>query len=315
MDAKHDEKEVLTPKLIIDKDMLEKIASSFNGLPITMGPDGEMLSPGIVDLLDVDNTTSHWTPYDERTRMLVLAIEACRDITFYAEQLIDTKVQRRAMRAVTVPVCKLMDGTALLLTKMNDVASRETRNQWPITDQKIYNETAKRLRKKHLQGPIRWVRNKIGAHLDTEAFTVGIEYLHLDAIIAAFGDCLLLLTLSMNYPSSWFSWIRQIGASPEGHQRIIETMFEYPICIRWITDIHGHPLGLSSAILAQDPRCELQDQILEAINSYNKLVKAIETELPLITTNQKDIGAELFQTDAKGNKSLKSIKIFRPSDN
>lgn len=70
------------PKLIIDESMLERIAASFTGLPITMGPDGEMLAPGIVDLLEADHTIPRWTPNDDRTSMLVLAAEACRDVRF-----------------------------------------------------------------------------------------------------------------------------------------------------------------------------------------------------------------------------------------
>ncbi|MBN3003459.1 hypothetical protein JW897_06885 [Chromobacterium alkanivorans] len=302
---------VIMPKLIIDESILKRIAASFTGQPITMGPDGEMLAPGIVDLLDTDHTISRWVPNDDRTGMLVLAAEACRDVLFYSERLIDSKTRRRAMRGVTVPVCKLMDVTALLISRMNDKTSRDARAQWPNTDQKTYHEVAKHLKKKRLQGPVRWVRNKIAAHLDAEAFTAGTDYLKLDDILGAFGDCVILLTLSMNYPSSWFSWIRALGTSPDGQQHIVETMFEYPICVRWITDLDGHPIALSKVILAEDPRHGLQAQMSEALNAYNELVRVTGTQLPLITMKQMIDAAGSGQNNSTTNIFLEGIKIFQ----
>lgn len=301
------------PELIIDESMLERIAGSFTGLPITMGPDGEMLAPGIVDLLEADHISSRWMPNDERTGMLVLAAEACRDVTFYSERLIDLKTRRRAMRGVTVPVCKLMDVTALLLSRMNDKPSRDTRAQWPNADQKTYHGVAKRLRKSHLHGPVRWVRNKIGAHLDPDAFIAGNEYLKLDDILGAFGDCVVLLTLSMNYPSSWFSWIRGLGSSPDGQQLIVETMFEYPLCVRWVTDLDGHPIALCQAMLARDPRHELQAQMLEASNAYNELVTVTGTHLPLIAINPTAGATDSAQNNSATNNLLGGIRLFQAS--
>ncbi len=310
MHEDHGRNKVIMPKLIIDESMLKRIAASFTGLAITMGPDGEMLAPGIVDLLEADHTNSRWAPNDDRTGMLVLAAEACRDVTFYSERLIDSKTRRRAMRGVTVPVCKLMDVTALLVSRMNDKTSRDTRAQWPNADQKTYHEVAKRLKKNRLQGPVRWVRNKIGAHLDAEAFTAGTEYLKLDDILGAFGDCVVLLTLSMNYPSSWFSWIRGLGTSPDGRQQIVETMFEYPLCVRWVTDLDGHPIALSRAMLAEDPRHELQTQIFEATNAYNELVRVTGTQLPLISMNPMVDAADSAQKNSATNNPLERIRIF-----
>lgn len=301
------------PKLIIDKSMLERIATSFTGLPITMGPDGKMLAPGIVDLLDADHTNPSWMPNDDRTSMLVLAAEASRDVTFFSERLIDSKTQRRAMRGVTVPVCKLMDVTALLMSRMNDKTSRDARAQWPSADQKTYHEVAKRLRKSRLQGPVRWVRNKIGAHLDSEVFAVGTEYLKLDDILGAFGDCVVLLTLSMNYPSSWFSWIRGLGTSSDGQLHIVETMFEYPLCVRWVTDLDGQPLALSRVMLAEDPRHELQSQMVEATNAYNELVRVTGTQLPLIAMNPVIDAADSAQNSSVANNLFERIKIFQTS--
>ncbi|MBM5573011.1 hypothetical protein GM173_15675 [Deefgea chitinilytica] len=298
------------PKLIIDESMLERIAASFIGLPITMGPDGKMLAPGIFDLLDADPTVSSWMPNDDRTSKLVLAVEACRDVTFYSERLVDLKTRRRAMRGVTVPVCKLMDVTADLVSGLNDKLSRDARTQWPNADQKTYHGVAKRLKKTRLQGPVRWVRNKIAAHLDAEAFTAGTEYLKLDDVLGAFGDCVVLLTLSMNYPSSWFSWIRGLGTSPDGQQHIVETMFEYPLCIRWITDSDGHPIALSNAMLAEDPMHELQAQIVEAVNGYNELVRVTNTQLPFIAMNQRNAAAESVHKNSAAKNQLEKIKIF-----
>ncbi|WP_374419486.1 hypothetical protein [Chromobacterium sp.] len=313
MNEDHGRSKMIKPKLIIDESMLKRIAASFTGQPITMGPDGKMLAPGIVDLLDVENTTSRWTPNDDRTGMLVLAAEACRDVAFYSERLIDSKTRQRAMRGVTVPVCKLMDVTALLVSKMNDEKSRDNRAQWQNADQKTYHEVAKRLRKKRLQGPVRWVRNKIAAHLDAEAFTAGTDYLKLDDILGAFGDCVILLTLSMNYPSSWFSWIRSLGASPDGQHHIVETMFEYPICVRWLTDLDGRPIASGQTTLAEDPRHELQFQMFEATNAYNELVSKTNTELPFIFMKPMSDATGSIQKDSKTNYLLERVKIFQTS--
>lgn len=289
------------PKLIIDRATLERIASLVGDRPIFMGPDQKMLAPGVIDLLEPEDGPPRWSPNDDRTRMLVLAIEACRDVLFYTTSLVDSKSRQRAMRGMAVPICKLMDVLVSLMAKMNDEASRDVRNEWPPADKQTYQQVGRRLRKDRLNGPVRRVRNKLGAHLDADVFNAPALRLELEDVLSAFGDCVVLLTLSMNYPSRWFSWIRGLGLSADGKQRAVETMYEYPLCVRWITDLEGHVTHMGPAMLAEDPRQELRSQVFDAAHSYNQLVRTTYTRLPYITMNEasrRDSNASTAVADA-----------------
>jgi hypothetical protein len=274
------------PKLIIDKATLDKIANVMGDRPIIMGPDGNMLAPGVVDLLEAHDGPPRWSPNDDRTRMLVLAVEACRDVLFYREQAIDAKLRQRAIRSMTVPICKLMDVVVALMSKMSDQASRAVRDQWSLADQQTYEHVGRRLKKEHSKGTVRRVRNKLGAHLDADVFTMPGLRIELKDVLGALGDCVVLLTLSMNYPSRWFSWIRGLGLSPDGTQRAVETMYEYPLCVRWITDLDGHVTHMGPAILAEDPRHELRGHVFDAAYAYNQVVHETGTSLPFITMHE-----------------------------
>lgn len=261
-------------KLIIDKPALELISKKLIGQPVYAGPDGGLLTLGIVDILSDEDASDQWQPGNKHTKQLVLGVEACRDVLFYLNQYLEPKTRKRAMIRMTVPICSLIDAVGKLFTLTDDPKSRHIReSSWPNSDFETYKKLAIRLKKIDRQTPIRRVRNKVAAHLDSDIFVKKIPSLKPDDILVPLGDCIILLMLSTNYPSEWFQWIRPIGILEDKKHLAVETMYSYPICVRWITDLEGHVKDVGSVVLAADPRHELQEQIIETVSSYNKMIE------------------------------------------
>ncbi|MCI5161662.1 MAG: hypothetical protein D3917_06495 [Candidatus Electrothrix sp. AX5] len=237
------------------------------------------MAPGIIDLDNADSSNGKWQLYNERTKLLVLGVDACHDILLYKDQVITPKTRQRAARGMTVPICKLIDTVLDIAAKMNDEQSRNIRKDWSDQDQKVYQTIAKKLRKVQHKSKIRYIRNKLGAHLDPKVFNdEHIPSIALNEILSIFGNALVLLMLFMNYPSTYFHWIRFLGNMPDGKHRTIETMFQYPLCISYLTDIDGHMKDMEKMTVAEDPRHEMQTQLLEATDSWNKIVKETDLE-------------------------------------
>lgn len=193
------------------------------------------------------------------------------------------------MNRLAVPLCSLIDVIIKLLAALNYEQSRQIRDSsWTRQDRETYQILAKRLRKMRSNSPVRNVRNKLAAHLDAAAFVENTPRLKPDDILGPLGDCALLLMLSMNYPSHWFCWIRPIGVLEDGKHYAVETMYSYPLCVRWITDLDGHVKDVGPMMLAADPRHEIQEPIMETVASYNSMVKAVNSGLPLIYTIPTD---------------------------
>jgi hypothetical protein len=258
------------PKLVMDEAAMQLAVRKLGGLPIYDGPGGAMLEPGVVELDDDEGAIGRWQPADRRTKLLTLAVEACQDVVFHGARVLGASADRRAMRAMVVPTCNLMDSTDQLLAELNGAEQREMRSAWRPHDQATYKETARRLRKSHLRGPVRTARNAVGAHLDADAYEQRIT-IEPKSILSAFGDSLILLLLSLNHESHSFGWIRGLGASPDGQRLVVETMFSYPLAVRWLTDSDGRVLDVGHLQLAADPRTELQDKLLAALATYNAL--------------------------------------------
>jgi hypothetical protein len=276
------------PKLIIDEPTLQMLASKTPGFPIHVGPGGDLLEPGVLDLVEGDEDTGQWQPGDRRTKLVVLGGEACREIVFCAERFEDPTARRRTLKNLTVPVCNLMDVVSALLSSLNDPESRKTRLAWPFSDQNTYLAAGRRLRKVHSKGRVRKVRHKLGAHLDPDVFDDADVRLKPEDVLSAMGDSLVLFMLALNHKARTFSWIRSLGRSDDGSRLVVETMFDYPICVRWITDANGKVLDLSAATLAADPRREIQERIFAGIRAYNELARAAGTRLPSIHTRDTE---------------------------
>ncbi len=268
------------PKLIIDEAALRLTAAKLSGQPVFAGPDGEFLDPGVVEVLD--EGSERWQPADERTKLVVLGAEACRDLVFHVERISDPTHRRRVLKGMSVQVCTLMDVVASLLTNLNDRRARDLRKSWPVTDQATYRDVGRRLGKKRIQGPVRKVRNKLGAHLDANAIGDRSLRLPVDELLGAMGDSLVLLLLAVNHCSSAFTWIRGLGVTEDGTHRIVETMDSYPVCIRWLTDAEGRVQDVGFVQLTADPRRVIQDHIVVAVHTYNALRKLESSALPEI---------------------------------
>jgi len=272
-------------RLVFDDAAMNLMAEKLPGHPIYADPDGDLYAPGIVDILGDEGISDRWLPGNDHTKQLVLGMEACRDVLFYLNQFMDSRTRKRAMNRMAVPICTLMDIVVRLLTITNNEKSRTVReSSWPSSDRDTYLTVARRLKKMKNYKSIRRVRNKLAAHLDADVFVERTLQLKPDDVLAPLGDCVVLLTLSINYPSEWFCWIRPVGILEDRKHLAVETMYSYPLCVRWITDLEGHVKDFDSMIFAADPRHELQEPIMETVASYNNMVKAVKSELPPIYT-------------------------------
>ncbi len=274
-------------KLIFDEAAIKLLSEKLPGHPICAGPDGGLFTPGIVDINGEEGMSDRWLPGNEHTKLLVLGVEACRDVLFYLNQFLEPKTRRRAMNRMAVPICSLIDIVVQLLAATNNEQDRHIReSSWPHSDCNTYLEVARRLKKRKNHSQLRRVRNKLAAHLDGDVFTESSLRLNPDDVLAPLGDCLVLLMLSINYPSEWFFWIRPVGILEDEKRLVVETMYSYPLCVRWIADLEGHVKDVDSMKIAADPRHELQVPIIEAVASYNSMVKAVNSDLPTIYTIQ-----------------------------
>lgn len=278
-------------RLIFDDAAMNLMAEKLPGHPIYAGPDGGLYAPGIVDILGDEGISARWLPGNDHTRHLVLGTEACRDVLFYLNQFMDPRTRKRAMHRMAVPICTLMDIVLRLLAITNNEKSRSVReSSWPSSDRDTYLTVGRRLRKMKNYKSIRRVRNKLAAHLDADVFVEKALQLKPDDVLAPLGDCIVLLMLSINYPSEWFCWIRPVGILEDRKHVVVETMYSYPLCVRWIADLEGHVKDFDSMMFAADPRHELQAPIMEVVASYNDMTRAVNSELPPIYTIQtKDL--------------------------
>jgi hypothetical protein len=148
-------------RLIFDEEAIKLATEKMQGRPIFGGPGGNLLSPGIVDLLGEEGASDKWQPGDERTTQLVLGGEACRDVLFYVNQFLDPNIRKRAINRLAVPICSLMDVVIKLLSQLKDKQSHQIReSSWPHQDRNTYNLLAKRLKKMSSRSPVRHARNK-----------------------------------------------------------------------------------------------------------------------------------------------------------
>lgn len=269
-------------KLIVDEATLSLIAEKLPGQPIYAGPHGDLLTPGIVDIFD-EEISDRWQPMNEHSKQLVLGMEACQDVLFYLDYFLDPKSRKRAMHRMAVPICTLIDVVRQLLSITNGSEFIHIRDKtWPQSDYDTYKKIAKRLKKMNPSSPVRRVRNKLAAHMDSDVFVEKVPSLQADDILEPLGDCVLLLMLSINYPSDFFHWIRPVGVLADKQHLAVETMQSYPISVRWITDSEGHVKDIESITLSADPRHELQEQILKTVDSYNNMIEAVNSKLPPI---------------------------------
>lgn len=257
------------PQLIIDDAAKQLVLNKLPGQPIFGGPDGGLLAPGVIDPIE-DGPEDRWQPNDIRAQGLVLAVEACREIKFQAARFNEPGQRRRTVKSLTVPVCALMDVVGRLLTEFNKPEWQATRKAWPRSDRENYGNVSRTFRKKRFKGPVRQVRNTLAAHVTPDALQ-GSTKLSPDDLLLALGDSLILLILTINHPGA-FTWIRSLGVTPDGGHRVVETMYTYPICVRWLTDMDGYVKDISVSIAA-DPVKDLQNQVVEAVVLYNDLIR------------------------------------------
>jgi hypothetical protein len=102
----------------------------------------------------------------------------------------------------------------------------------------------------------------------------------------------MVLLVTLNHGSESFSWIRDLGALPDG-RRVVETMQSYPIAMRWLTDPEGRVLDVGCLQLAADPLVQLQDDVLTAVETYNELAQLGGVSAPTICVNIRESDGEV----------------------
>jgi hypothetical protein len=268
------------PKLIINDSTIQMLMEKIPGFPIHAGPGSYLLEPGVCDLVDGNEKSNPWQPGDRRTRLLVLAGEACRQISFELERFHEVHARKRILKNLSIPICSLMDVVVELQKFLNDESCGEIRRFWPISDQESFAQLGRRIRKVHQQGQVRTLRHKIAAHLDTEAFDLGDLNPSPKILLEALGDTLIVLMLSFNHKAYAFSWIRPVVSLDEGQKLLVDTMFDCPFAVRWVTDVEGNVLDVAQISLAADPCKPVQESVLGALHGYNFLVQQTGAELP-----------------------------------
>jgi hypothetical protein len=301
--------EVDVPKLIVDASTLQMLQGKLSGFSIHGGPNGRLLEPGIIDVLDDDASRGRWLPGDNRTRLIVLGAEACREIVSCAQRFDEQLSRKRLMKNLSVPVCNLMRVVSSLHSSLKDKEWPAVRLSWPPDDRANYRATAKMINKTHLKGPVQRIRHKLGAHLDPDVFD-NVPPFKWQDILGALGDALVLFILVLNHPAHAFSWIREMGSSEDGSRLIVETMVEYPACVRCITDVDGRVIDVAAITLAADPRLEIKEAFLEGVAVYNELIRGTGTRLPSIRKNETPL---VVDVDAQARPWTKELRLLRLS--
>lgn len=258
------------PSFSVSAELLQEVSKQLRGAPIHAGPDGNLLDPGVMEVLDDhDVARSPWQPGNLATTYLVLAAEACQDLIHVAATFRRGRAERRVLKQMTVPMCSLMDQLQKLFALVNTPEGRAERDAWDPAHQASFTTAARELRKRHLDGPVRTVRNKLGAHLDAEALGSTQAKIRPEELLPALGASIVLLSELLKHRDP-YAWIRPV-ADPRG--RAVETFYTYPLCARWLTDEDGHATALAGLFVATDPRDHIRGTAAEAAASYNQLVE------------------------------------------
>lgn len=296
-------------KLILDDEALNLIAAKLPGHPVIVGDDGGLIEAGVLEPTD-DDVVEKWQPGNELAKRMVLACEACQDISVEAEYFILNEAQRkRSAKRLTVPTCALMDMLVSLLAMYNSPVLRQEREGWPICDQRTYRQLAARIKKTHCNGSVRRVRNKVGAHLDPAGIGDPGIRLPVDDLLSALGDSLVVLGLMQNVSARNYAWIRGLGWSASKSGYLVETMFDYPATTCLLTDEQGKVKDLVAVRIAADPRHEIARPVHMAIGSYNAVVKAVRSRLPLIWMAETQ---QLLEAEAKTEASESAAGLVHP---
>lgn len=262
-----------------------------------MAPDGQLVRPGVVDLLGGGITPGAWQPANDAAQRLFLCREACQDLLQLSRGF-DEVPLRRVLKNLTVPLVSLLDQLVPLLNvtgRPGTVAAAE-RSVWPTGDQETLAALTRAVRR-HQTGTIRQVRNRLGAHLDHEVLAGCAPAVSAENILAVLGDCVALLLLLTNYRLVyvWIRGIPLVAAPPPAGSNVVETFFDYPAVVRWLADHEGNVLAARMSHLALDPRHEFSATFHEVLSLYHRMVTHADCGLPTLSVtpmaNQSDIAA------------------------
>jgi hypothetical protein len=279
-------------RLVLDEEAMALAVQQLHGRSVFSAPSGGLHEPRVIDLIEESPNPTGWQPLDSHSRLLLFATEPCRDVVFHSSKYSNDHERRRTMKAMTVPICTLMDIVHELLSFLNSQEARQERDAWSPADQATYLNLARRLRRKHMRGPVRVFRNKLSAHLDGTVLQERIPLPSPAELLEAYGDCLVILLLSTNYPSSFFSWIRPGSDCPGPGLISIQTMFSYPLCVEWHVDNDGRVKAVGTLVLAADPRHEIRQYFLESIVAYNQMAAQSDCGLNQIVQTERSVQSD-----------------------
>lgn len=114
-------------RLVLDEAAMALAVKQLSGQPIFSAPAGGLLEPRIIDILEEKPNPNGWQPLNEHSRLLILGTEPCRDIVFHSERFLNDQDRRRTIKAMTIPICTLMDIVGKLLSLLNSQEARRER--------------------------------------------------------------------------------------------------------------------------------------------------------------------------------------------
>lgn len=264
--------------------------SGGSALPI-MFHDGDrgMLDPGLRDPVEGEEA-DRWHPQSHRTRLLVACLLACKDICLIGATLdiANPRQARRSIALITTPLVSLCDNTKSLYDALGASSAERERASWPEADKTLYVETGRRL-KKHRDGPIRKIRNMMGAHHNIDEMLKeqrAVPAPSLETVLPPLADSLLMLVFALNYRRV-YTWRRHPhGAGPDE----VEILTEYPIAMKFKLGPDGAiQFSTGTATIAVDPRHHADTIVRRAIAVYNQFAEMAQPPQRKITLTSREV--------------------------
>lgn len=222
-------------------------------------------APGLYDATDVPGADT-WFPANDVTALLVVCLEACKDITRHAQALAEKTptADRRGMTLLSTPILSLVENTV----RLHKLLGREDRSHWPPKDIEKFRLHAKHLRK-HEQGGLRKLRSTRAAHHDSKMLGEGsgVPEPKPEVILLPLTDALLILILCLNHEQV-FHWTRY----PDPAKRDEIELFVETVATKARADADGYIKEILEITLARDPRHHAMAAIEETIAAHNRLV-------------------------------------------
>lgn len=273
-------------RLILDARALVMMATKLPG-PMEFAPEGGQ--QGVFQLIDEDeDSEGKWQPNNLAARRLVLAIEPAGRIVRLVNGL-DASNRKHTLADLTLPVCLLVEAMPLLRNALKDPRLDKERLTWRKKERDLYVDIPRRIGKLTEKHPIKLMRNKLIAHLDSNAIGDRSLKLTADELLPTMRDVLIWYVVVLNHKSA-FHWGRLAGPGTKEDTRFVETILQFPALMRWEADADGKVIDADCSFAGADPRASVIQRFLDACHAHNTLCEAFggKHEPIGVTTRRQD---------------------------